>query len=174
MEIQSILTKVTLINQDHPLAKLTLSEFFQQEGYSKFFYDNYIIPMTAAIWSSPADVTFNQFPVLTLIKFMRNHCLLQIGKRPKWKTVMNGSISYIEPALKGVSDIRTNTAVVGVVRRAYQGEDDSGKDGITLIDSKGAQSTFDHVIMATHSDQALKILGSEATPKEIEILGISN
>jgi predicted NAD/FAD-binding protein len=146
----------------HPLSEMTIGEFLKENGYSQFFYDNYIIPMTSAIWSSPADVTFRDFPVLTLIKFMRNHCLLQVGGRPVWRTVGGGSKSYIESITKDIQDIRLSTAITKVERR-------DGK--VTLYDSKGGIEVYNHVIFATHSDQALKILGESASEKEKSILG---
>jgi predicted NAD/FAD-binding protein len=81
---------MTTCTEEHPLAKLTLGQFFKQHHYSNFFYENYILPMTASIWSTPAEMTFDSFPLLTLVKFMRNHVLLQVGGRPKWKTVDQG------------------------------------------------------------------------------------
>ncbi|KAI8911727.1 hypothetical protein EDD86DRAFT_188713 [Gorgonomyces haynaldii] len=146
---------------DHPLAKMTLGTFFKEQGYSQFFYDNYVIPMTACIWSTPADLTFDKFPVLTLVRFMRNHCLLQIGGRPKWKTVLGGSSNYIPKALEKAK-VHLNARITQVQR---------SQDKVVLTDAHGKKHEFDHVIFATHSDQALSILGDSATPEEKEILG---
>ncbi|TPX62019.1 hypothetical protein SpCBS45565_g07091 [Spizellomyces sp. 'palustris'] len=149
--------------REHPLANLTLAEFFKQRNYSSFFYENYIVPMTAAIWSTPADMTFDKFPVLTLLRFMRNHQLLQIGRRPKWRTVIDGSRTYVTKILESVTDVRLNTAVVSVERQ---------KDGkLIVVDASGNRETYDHVVLATHTDQALKILGESATSEERKILG---
>ncbi|KAI9094879.1 hypothetical protein DFS34DRAFT_627557 [Phlyctochytrium arcticum] len=149
--------------REHPMAKKTLAEFFNERSYSTFFYENYIVPMTAAIWSTPADMAFDKFPVLTLLRFMRNHQLLQIGKRPRWRTVTNGSREYVAKIQKVVNDIRVGTAITTLERLP---------DGsIALTDAKGGRVVYDHVILATHSDQALKILGENATPDERKILG---
>jgi predicted NAD/FAD-binding protein len=69
---------------------MTLGEFFNANDYSPFFYENYVLPMTASIWSTPAEMTFDRFPLLTLVRFMRNHVMLQIGGRPKWQTIPGG------------------------------------------------------------------------------------
>jgi predicted NAD/FAD-binding protein len=152
---------------DSELMHQTVGSFFKEHGYSQFFYDNYILPMTASIWSTPADVVFEKFPILTLLRFMRNHSLLQIGNRPAWLTVDGGSNKYITKALKKVKDIRLNTRIVSVKRSVNAKE----KGTVTLTDSKGNEHEFDHVIFACHSDQALAVLGDAATPEERKILG---
>ncbi|KAJ3316502.1 hypothetical protein HDU76_001748 [Blyttiomyces sp. JEL0837] len=147
----------------HPYAKMTLGEFFKKFNYSKFFYQNYVLPMTAAIWSTPADMTFDKFPLLTLVRFMRNHIMLQIGGRPKWRTVLNGSRNYVEKVLESIEDKRLNTPVKSIKRVNGVVKITDGKTGKT--------EEFDHVIFATHSDQALKILGEDASSDERKILG---
>ncbi|KAJ3016547.1 hypothetical protein HKX48_003989 [Thoreauomyces humboldtii] len=148
----------------HPLANVTLVDFFAERTYSKFFYENYIVPMTSAIWSTPADMAFDEFPVLTLFRFMRNHQLLQIGGRPKWRTVINGSRTYVNKILGGLADVRLNTAVTSIKR-------DGLETKIAVTDSTGLTENYDHIIMAVHTDQALKILGDDASPAERSLLG---
>ncbi|KAI8616089.1 hypothetical protein BC830DRAFT_1119453 [Chytriomyces sp. MP71] len=148
----------------HPYAKMTLAEFFNKFGYSKFFYQNYLVPMTAAIWSTPANMTFDKFPLLTLVRFMRNHILLQVDNRPKWMTVDGGSRNYVEKVIAQLEDARLNTRIVKVKRNVEKGT-------VTVTDDAGKSEVFDHVIFATHSDQALGILGDDATVEEAKILG---
>ncbi|KAI9350122.1 hypothetical protein BDR26DRAFT_833258 [Obelidium mucronatum] len=148
----------------HPYAKMTLAEFFKQFGYSKFFYQNYIVPMTAAIWSTPANMTFDKFPLLTLVRFMRNHILLQTNDRPKWMTVDGGSRNYVKKVISKLSDARLNVDIKSVVRNKSNGT-------VTITDATGKKEVFDHVIFATHSDQALRLLGDDASPEERQILG---
>ena len=93
---------------------------------------------------------------------MRNHCLLQVGNRPVWRTVKNGSRTYISSLTKSVKDIRLNSGIKSIKRH---------QEKVILTNVNGETSEFDHVIFATHPDQALKILGSEATLDEIKILG---
>ncbi|KAJ1334269.1 hypothetical protein BSLG_008104 [Batrachochytrium salamandrivorans] len=73
----------------NPLATITLGDFFQH-NYSTFFYENYILPMTAAIWSSPAGIAFDQFHCSLWFDLCAT-IMLQIGGRPKWRTVAGGS-----------------------------------------------------------------------------------
>ncbi|ORY36370.1 FAD/NAD(P)-binding domain-containing protein [Rhizoclosmatium globosum] len=148
----------------HPFSKMTLADFFAKFGYDKFFYQNYIVPMTAAIWSTPANMTFEKFPLLTLVRFMRNHILLQVSDRPKWMTVDGGSRVYVQKVISQLADARLNVVVTSVVRNTAEGT-------VTVTDSTGKKEVFDHVIFATHSDQALKILGDDATAEERQILG---
>ncbi|KAJ3321678.1 hypothetical protein HDV06_003971 [Boothiomyces sp. JEL0866] len=145
----------------HEFAKVSLGEFFKKFNYSKFFYENYLLPMTAAIWSMPADKTFDEFPLVTLVQFMRNHHLLQVSNRPKWKTIPNGSKSYVERIIEQLDDCRLNTKVVGVKRKP---------DKVEVHCENGAVEEYDYVIFATHTDQALEILGDDATSEEIRIL----
>ena len=93
---------------------------------------------------------------------MRNHCLLQVGNRPIWKTVNKGSKTYIQALTKNLSDIRLSTGIKSVKRLA---------DKVILSDINGSNHEFDHVIFATHSDQTLRILGSDASLDELKILG---
>ncbi|KAJ3273881.1 hypothetical protein HDV01_003859 [Terramyces sp. JEL0728] len=146
----------------HEFAKMSLGDFFKKFNYSKFFYENYLLPMTAAIWSMPADKAFDEFPVVTLVQFMRNHHLLQVSNRPKWKTIPNGSKTYVEKIIAQLKDARLNARVLKVKRNA-------NKVKVTLAD--GSSEEYDYVVFATHSDQALKLLGDDATPEEARILG---
>ncbi|KAJ3116435.1 hypothetical protein HDU96_009692 [Phlyctochytrium bullatum] len=151
----------------HPFASMTLGEFFTKFGYSRFFYENYVLPMTAAIWSTPANMTFDKFPLLTLVRFMRNHIMLQIGGRPKWRTVLNGSREYVTKVLSAIPDARLATRVTSLKREVLP----SGGFKVHIEDNQGSKDTYDHVILATHSDQALAILGEDATEDEKKILG---
>ncbi|TPX30586.1 hypothetical protein SmJEL517_g05871 [Synchytrium microbalum] len=153
----------------HPYAHMTLAEFFTKYNYSKFFYESYIVPMTASVWSAPADMALDQFPLLTLVRFMRNHMLLQVTDRPTWRTVLNGSKSYVNKILETVKDVRLNTAVTSITRS--KDKNSTHPRTITINDSRGGSEVFDHVILACHTDQALKILGPEATPDEQKIIG---
>jgi predicted NAD/FAD-binding protein len=153
-------------HQEHPLSNVTLGEFFKTNGYSPFFYENYVLPMTASIWSCPPEMTFNDFPLVTLVRFMRNHMLLQIGGRPKWKTVKLGSKTYVDQILQTVKDVRTDTRVLKVER-----PDDSNSNAkVKVYDSTDNVQEFDHIVFAVHGDQILEILKDSATADEREIL----
>ncbi|KAJ3191476.1 hypothetical protein HK101_007676 [Irineochytrium annulatum] len=155
----------------HPMAGMTLGEFFEKFGYSKFFYQNYVLPMTAAIWSTPANMTFDKFPLLTLVRFMRNHIMLQIGGRPKWRTVLNGSRTYVDAVLKTLNRSKTHLSTpITSITRHRSPTDANHITHITLTTASGATSTFDHLILATHTDVALRLLGDSATAQERQLL----
>ncbi|KAJ3124491.1 hypothetical protein HK098_001102 [Nowakowskiella sp. JEL0407] len=151
------------------VSRMTLAAFFKKFGYSSYFQENYIMPITAAIWSTPASMAFESFPVVTLLRFMRNHMMLQIGGRPKWRTLLNGSRSYVKEVLKSIPYKHLNTKIVKIERPSDPDSEELGK--VILIDENGDRKVFDHVIFATHCDQTLQILGDGATEDEKKILG---
>ena len=137
---------------------LTLGQLLEREGYSQEFRDWYLLPMGAAIWSSPMD-EMADFPAETFIQFCLNHGLLQVNDRPQWKTIRGGSREYVKRLVAAISDVRLNTPVSAVRREAA---------GVAVTTAQGTE-LFDRVILATHSDQSLAIL-QDAHPAEREIL----
>ena len=116
--------------------------------------------MGAAIWSAPANEMLD-FPAENFVTFFDNHRLLHYD-RPVWRTVKGGSQRYVERLQAGFKDsIRLGCAVTSVERTAH---------GVVVHDSHGGRETFDHVVIAAHSDQALAML-SDADPRERDILG---
>ena len=144
--------------QDMRGSGLTLGQLLQREGYSQEFRDWYLLPMGAAIWSSPMD-EMADFPAETFIQFCLNHGLLQINDRPQWKTIRGGSREYVKRLVGDIGDVRLNTAVTQVKRE---------QSGVAVTTAQGTE-WFDKVILATHSDQSLAIL-SDALPAEREVL----
>lgn len=146
--------------------ELTIGQYLQEEGYSQAFEDDYLIPMTAAVWSTSPDKASLDFPAVTLVRFMWNHHLLStIAARPDWMTIPGGSQKYIDAIVTGFPkdrlNIHTNTTVTGVSRSG------SITDVHTSSEIHGAQSLlFDHVILACHGDEVLPILGEEASSEE--------
>jgi predicted NAD/FAD-binding protein len=136
----------------------TLGELLIAEGYGQAFRDWYLLPMGAAIWSSPMD-EMADFPAETFIQFCLNHGLLQVNNRPQWKSIRGGSREYVKRLCADIGDVRLNTPVLAVERCA---------DGVKLKTHAGSE-LFDHVIMATHTDQALSIL-KDALPEEQSVL----
>lgn len=139
----------------------TVGEFLLQNGYSKAFAEQYLLPMGAAIWSCPTG-TFARFPIRFIVDFCHNHGLLSITERPTWRVVEGGSRTYVQAMMRGFCDrIRLRTPIQSVRRFANR---------VELQPSGGAPESFHHVIFACHSDQALRILGEGATATEREIL----
>lgn len=143
----------------------SIGEYLDQENYSEAFRNDYLIPMTAAVWSTSPDKCSLEFPAITLVRFMWNHHLLTtISARPPWRTIKYGSKQYIDAVMKDfpMKQVHLNTAV-----KSLQTQIDNR---VLLIRSDGKKELYDHVIVATHGDQALKMISQTATPKEIEIL----
>ncbi|GES97702.1 amine oxidase [Rhizophagus clarus] len=159
------------LEDDHPEKKMNLGEYLDLHGYSSAFKDNYLLPMTAAIWSTPPDKCALDFPALTLIQFMHNHCLLQVMNRVQWFTIKNGSRKYVETIIPHIHSVHLSTKVTSITRKPSNPSDPSSSPIITITDSSGRSEEFDHVIFATHADQTLQILGDQATDDEKRILG---
>jgi len=142
-------------------AAITLGDYLRAQGYSRYFIENYIIPMGAAVWSSrPADML--EFPARFLVEFFANHGFLSVNKRPTWRVIQGGSREYVKMLTAPyASRIRLNTPVASLQRQAHE---------VSVRLKNGSVEHFDQVFIACHSDQALALL-SDASPAEREILG---
>ncbi len=136
-----------------------LGDFLKHHAFSDEFRDWYFLPMLGCIWSCPTDQML-RFPVSTMIRFCHNHGLIQVANRPQWWTVAGGARQYVEKIVAGVDDARLATPVRGIAR---------SEAGVQVRTDEGWES-FDRLVMATHSDQALALLG-DATGAERELLG---
>src|SRR3984885_9448155 len=142
------------------LAGLTLGEYFRRSHFAPRLLTDYLAPMGAAIWSAPAAEMLD-FPAENFVAFFSNHRLLQYD-RPVWRTVKGGSRNYVEKLTDTFRDcIRLGCAVTSIERKAR---------GVVVTDNRGASETYDHVVIAAHSDQALKML-SDADERERSVLG---
>ncbi|MDD9959357.1 MAG: FAD-dependent oxidoreductase [Gammaproteobacteria bacterium] len=138
---------------------ITLDEFVQRHNLSAVFKENYLLPMVAAIWSCSLQQA-GEFPLQFFLKFFLNHGLLDIKNRPQWYVLVGGSRTYIDPLTAGFRDrIRLNTPVTSVLRQESHVE----------VTCDSGTETFDQVIFACHSDQALALLAN-ANPAEKDIL----
>lgn len=139
----------------------SIGSLLARHRYSDGFRDDYLLPMIGAIWSARTRQAAD-YPADSILHFLSNHGLIEIVGRPRWRTVTGGSRSYVSKLAAPLGRrIRLNSPVTLVVR-----SDDS-----VLVRTAQFDETFDHVVFATHSDQALHILGSEATPEERALLG---
>ena len=136
-----------------------LGAWLDQHRFSAEFRDWYFLPMMACIWSCPTAQML-EFPVATMIRFCHNHGLIQVNGRPQWWTVPGGARRYVEKIVAGIGDLRLNTPVRAIERDAH---------GVTVHTDAGAER-FDHVVLATHSDQALALL-RQPTADERRVLG---
>ncbi len=143
---------------------IPIGEFLDEGGYSTEFRDWYLIPMAAAIWSCPTR-TMLGFPFPAFARFFHNHGLLKLGNRPQWQTVQGGARRYVAKLAARIADVRLATPVIAVNR------DDQG---VTVASrAKGAvrSERYDALVLACHTDQALGLLGEDATLAERAVLG---
>jgi predicted NAD/FAD-binding protein len=136
-----------------------LADFLRTHNFSEPFRDWYFLPMLGCIWSCPTDQML-QFPVATMIRFCHNHGLIQVTDRPQWFSVVGGARNYVEKILAGVHDKRLNTPVRLIERDAM---------GVRIV-TDGHAERFDQVVIATHTDQALRLL-REPSAEERSLLG---
>jgi len=139
----------------------TLGEFLAKHRYSRGFIRGHILPMAAAIWSTPADQIL-AFPVAAFIRFFANHGLLQVADRPEWRTVRGGSRVYVNRILDEYQgETATDDPVEAITR---------GDQGVTLTTAAGRSDIFDQCVLACHADEALALL-TNPTPAERNLLG---
>ena len=142
------------------LKELSLGDYFRKRKFSSRLLSDYLAPMGAAIWSTPAQSMLD-FPAENFVAFFKNHGLLQYD-RAVWRTVCGGSRRYVEKITASFQDrIRLGCAVTSIERTAH---------GVAVTDSNGGYEVYDHVVIASHSDQALAML-SDADERESAILG---
>lgn len=134
---------------------ITLEQFLTQNNYDCGFVDDHLLPMGAAIWST-TDEEIKSYPAHAFIRFFQSHGLLNIMKRPEWRTVSGGSVEYIKRLTRQFKGQVIFDTAVSVQR---------SEDNVTIITQNGEATVFDHVIIATHADDALSLL---ETPSTIE------
>lgn len=142
---------------------LSLDAFLDRHGYSRAFREDHLYPMAAAIWSTAAQ-RVGDYPVEAFVRFCENHHLLNLGARPAWRTVRGGSRNYVRrlTAALGSKGLQLGNAAVEVRRSA---------DGVFVRTADAVESRrFDQVVIATHADQALRLL-PQASAHEARLLG---
>ena len=144
------------------LIQESLGHYLKRNGFRQAFIDHHIIPMGSAIWSTPCEEMM-EFPALSFLQFFHNHGLLSVRNRPQWKTVVGGSCDYVKRMQKEWKqvDIRLRAGIAGIKRDA---------EGVEITFENGGHERFDHVVIATHADQALRLL-SDPRQEETTSLG---
>lgn len=129
----------------------TIAEFARANHISEQALRDFVVPMAGAIWSTPPKGILD-FPAIPLLRFMKNHQMLGIGIQYQWKTVEGGSQQYKEKLLAKLPNKPVpNLGVVSVQQTESEAI-------LSLTD--GSKRTFDHAIVATHADDAVKILAN--------------
>lgn len=143
------------------MGSLSLGDYLKKKGFHDKFIHHHILPMGAAIWSTPSSRML-EFPAESFAHFFRNHGLLRVSERPQWRTVVGGSVSYVRKIEASLQEpVQTKTAVTSIQRKGGQAE---------LIMENGQREVFDLVVVAAHADQAYRMLASP-TALEEETLG---
>ena len=143
------------------LGQKTLREFLDDENYGTAFRDDHLFPMAAAIWSMPAGDVGN-YPAAAFIKFCENHGLLKFRRRPVWRTVKGGSRVYVDRITRPfIQRMKLGRRIVSVKRLP---------NSVEVGDEQGTRRAFDHIVIAVHADQALRML-ADPDPRERSLLG---
>ena len=150
---------IAWLNEHPDKSGPSLGAYLTDHRYSAAFRDWYLLPMAASIWSCPTAQMLD-YPFATFVRFCSNHGLLQINNRPQWRSVKGGGREYIKKLAAGIGKIRLNTPVRAIQRSA---------NGL-LLSTCTETLTFDEIVLATHSDQSLAMLGANASPGERELL----
>lgn len=140
---------------------LTVKDYLEKNHYSATFSEDHLYPMISALWSATPEFV-KEYPIRHLIEYLSGHGMMNLIFRPEWRVVKNGSNSYIQAITNQIScDWQLNTQIRKLQR----------SDNVVSIQTDTLKQSFDAVIFATHADQALAILGSQASEDEKAVLG---
>jgi predicted NAD/FAD-binding protein len=146
---------------ERDLPSPSLGHWVEELRFSRPFIDRLIVPQASAVWSADPRQMWS-FPARFLVEFFANHGMLGLRDRPQWRTVSGGSARYVEALTKPWRDrLRLDTPVQAIER---------GEDHVLVKPRGGEAERFDEVVLATHSDQALRLL-ADPSEREHELLG---
>ena len=148
-----------LLNQEFN-PDYSMMNFLQDLKVGKYFRDYYLLPMASAIWSTPLD-KIHDYPASSFVRFFKNHGLLTVSDQPQWLTVSKGSRQYVK---KVCADFNDKISLNDEAKNIYQNSDKKW-----VIESHKSTEIFDKIVIASHADQALKIL-KNPTKQQQEIL----
>lgn len=138
----------------------TLAEFLTGNGFSAYFVRHFATPLVSAVWSCPAETAL-EYPARYLFRFLDHHGMLTVSGSPTWRTVTGGSREYVDRVAKEIGAVRTSMPVRSLRR---------GPDRAEVTTGDGRTHTYDSVVIATHPDQALRLL-ADPTAAETRALG---
>ena len=147
---------------DHPAIEgISLGDYLDREEYSRAFVDDHLLPMSAAIWSTTPE-RMRDYPLNAFLRFFVSHQLLSLGERVQWRTVIGGSREYVARLMERFRPcLQIGLGVGKIARRA---------GSVLVEDRQGVVRSFNHIVMATHADQALALL-DDPDEAERRVLG---
>ena len=145
---------------EEPDSTLTYGEFLDRHAFDSHFVTHYALPIVSCVWSMGHQEAL-AYPAAYLFAFLHHHGFLVLGDAPTWHTVVGGSRSYVGAVTERLDVVRTRTRVTAVSRKP---------DEVELDDEHGAHHAFDKVVIATHADDAVRLL-TDADEREQQLLG---
>jgi uncharacterized protein len=139
---------------------LTLGQFLCAGGFSPYFVRHFVVPVVSSVWSASTGVAL-EYPARYLFVFLDNHGMLSVSGSPRWRTISGGSRTYVEQIAKVLHAVLTGTPVRSVRRTSA---------GFEIRDEFDQVTPFDRIVMATHADEALRLL-DPCTDEERAALG---
>jgi predicted NAD/FAD-binding protein len=135
-------------------------DFLEDQGFSPSFRELYAVPVVACVWSCGSG-TAMEYPARFLFRFLDHHGMLSVSNSPQWYIIPGGSATYVQAVARRLTDVRQGRKITQIRRTAT---------GVSATDDSGNSSGFDKVVIATHADQALSLLG-DPTADEQRVLG---
>lgn len=160
LDILALNKRCTALLKAGTLPSGSLGEFLASEKFSPWLSSRYLLPMAGLIWScSPRQAM--DYPAADFMRFFEAHSLFTATQQPTWHTVIGGSHTYVKKLLqKSKAELRLDTPVLAI----------RGDEGGAFVTTAAGETRYDAVICATHSDQALKLLGTGASDAERQVL----
>ncbi|WP_286239147.1 NAD(P)/FAD-dependent oxidoreductase [Neptuniibacter halophilus] len=146
-----------LMQEPQQLRGLTLGDLLQQKNYSDPFIYDHLLPMGAAIWSTPVSGML-EYPAESFLRFCQNHGLVQFKDRPQWRTVVGGSRQYVK---RIADELQGRVSLNRRIHKIYR-----QPNAVIIEDHHGQRETFDEVVLACHADQALRLLDSPSVEEQ--------
>ena len=127
---------------------ISLAGFVALHRFSRYLVTHFLVPLVAAVWSTGPELAL-RYPARYLFRFLDQHGMLRVTGGPPWRTVAGGSRTYVDRAVKNLTAAHVSTPVRSITRHA---------DGVDVSDASDRVFQADHVVIATHPDQALQML----------------
>ncbi len=150
---------LTLLREE-PESSTSYGDFLKHHGFDEYFVNHYALPIVSCVWSMGHQEAL-AYPAAYLFAFLEHHGFLVLGDAPTWHTVVGGSRTYVGAVTEQLDVVRSRTRITAVSRKP---------ESVELDDEHGAHHAFDKVVVATHADDALRLL-TDAGHDEQRLLG---